>query len=93
MMRSNLVFPIFLALMSSAHAQVLPEYSGSWFNPNQDGHGINIEVIDAQRSIGFWYTYTQTGAPQWFLFDGANVDDRIEAIVVERVRTAVELCL
>jgi hypothetical protein len=81
MMRFNLVFLIFLLLKPTAHAQVLPEYSGSWFNPDQAGHGINIEVIDAQRSIGFWYTYTQTGASQWFLFDGANVDDRIEAIV------------
>lgn len=72
---------ILLCSWSSIGAQVLPEYSGSWYNRDQSGHGLNIEVIDEQRSIAYWYAYSFIGSPMWFLFDGVNVDNRVEATV------------
>lgn len=72
---------ILLFFCTSITAQILPEYSGSWYNRDQDGHGLNIEVIDEERTIAFWYTYSYYGSPIWFLFDGVNVDNRIEATV------------
>ena len=78
----KIYFPIVLLFFwSSISAQILPEYSGSWYNRDQDGHGLNIEVIDKQRTIAYWYTYNFSGSPTWFLFDGVNVDNRVEATV------------
>jgi len=78
----KILFPIILLLFwSSISAQVLPEHSGSWYNRDQDGHGLNIEVIDEERTIAYWYTYDFAGSPIWFLFDGVNVDNRVEATV------------
>lgn len=80
--RMKILFPVILLFFwSSISAQILPEYSGSWYNRDQDGHGLNIEVIDEERSIAYWYTYSFIGSPMWFLFDGVNVDNRIEATV------------
>ena len=78
----KIYFPIVLLFSwSSLGAQILPEYSGSWYNRDQDGHGLNIEVIDEERAIAYWYTYTFGGSPTWFLLDGVNVDNRVEATV------------
>ena len=76
-----LFLAILLFFCSNLSAQILPEYSGAWYNRDQDGHGLNIEVIDEQRSIAFWYTYSFTGSPMWFLFDGVNLENRVEATV------------
>ena len=40
-----------LFFWSSISAQILPEYSGSWYNRDQNGHGLSIEVIDDERTI------------------------------------------
>ena len=78
----KILFPIiFLFFCSSISAQILPEYSGSWYNPDQEGHGLSIEVIDEERTIAYWQTYDFYGSPIWFLLDGVNVDNRVEAVV------------
>jgi len=35
----------FVLLSHAAFSDIRPEYSGSWFNPDQSGHGFSIEVI------------------------------------------------
>jgi hypothetical protein len=72
---------ILLFCWSSISAQILPEYSGAWYNRDQAGHGLSIEVISDERTIAYWYTYDFAGTPMWFLFDGVNVDNRVEATV------------
>ncbi len=47
-------------------------YSGSWYNPDQDGHGIHVEVIDEERTIIYWFSYDLYGQPLWLLMDGMN---------------------
>ncbi|MCH9699200.1 MAG: hypothetical protein K0U68_13950 [Gammaproteobacteria bacterium] len=39
--------------------------SGSWFDQNNPGQGINIEVLSEQRILVYWYTYLN-GQPHWF---------------------------
>lgn len=68
---------IVLFLWSSIDAQIRPEYSGMWYNPDQDGHGLNLEVLDCCRSAGFWYMYDQNGRPYWLLLQGNNVGDEM----------------
>lgn len=64
-----LLFPFFFSL---AHADIRPEHSGAWYNPDQAGHGLSIQVLDDERSIAFWFAYTLDGAPMFLVIDGVN---------------------
>ena len=44
-----------------------PEFkTGLWYNPNRNGHGINLEKAD-NNLILVWYTYLPDGSPVWYL--------------------------
>src|SRR5210317_2285210 len=64
-----LLFPLFFSL---AHADVRPEHSGAWYNPEQSGHGLSIEVLDDERTIAFWFAYTLDGLPMFLEINGVN---------------------
>ncbi len=46
--------------------------SGSWFNLDQAGHGLNVEVLDETRTVVYWYTYHTDGTPMFLYMDGTN---------------------
>lgn len=76
----NLIFLLVgLLFTNSVIAQILPQYSGSWYNPNQVGQGLNIEVLSEERSIFYWFHYNADGEPMWFLGDGVNEGKQIRA--------------
>ena len=52
-----------LASATLAHAALPPGISGSWFNPQQSGHGVTIEVLDETRVHGGWNVYDPQGNP------------------------------
>lgn len=54
--------------------------TGAWYNPDQDGHGFNIEVIRENKSIFYWYVYNPDGTPTWLVGRGPHVDGRIEGV-------------
>jgi hypothetical protein len=64
-----LLFPFVFNL---AHADIRPEHSGAWYNPDQDGHGLSVQVLDDERTIAFWFAYTPDGAPMFLVIDGVN---------------------
>jgi len=64
-----LLLPLFL---TPAHADIRPEHSGAWYNPDQAGHGLSIQVLDDERTIAFWFAYTPDGLPMFLLIDGVN---------------------
>lgn len=73
----TLIVLLFVFLMSSTHAQIRNEYSGMWYNPEQNGHGLILEVIygrdgfSGQNSVhGFWFTYDYDGYPSWLEMQG-----------------------
>jgi hypothetical protein len=41
--------------------------SGSWYNPDQDGHGFIIQVLADSRVLVYWFTYDPSGNQVWFL--------------------------
>jgi hypothetical protein len=47
------------------------DLSGSWYNPDQSGHGLMVEILDDQRAVVAWYTYDAAGAPLWLFGEGA----------------------
>jgi hypothetical protein len=53
--------------------------SGNWFNPDQSGHGVQIEILDNARAVIAWYTYDGAGEPLWLFGVGTVRVDGIEA--------------
>jgi hypothetical protein len=64
----------FLLLPGGMTWAIGPETSGSWFNPQQDGHGFSIEYVvldDGTRTIlAYWYVYDADGNPLFMVGQG-----------------------
>jgi hypothetical protein len=44
-----------------------PGFTGSWFDPNQSGHGLMIEVLSDSRVLAMWFAFNPDGTQQsWF---------------------------
>ncbi|MEM9302881.1 MAG: S8 family serine peptidase, partial [Pseudomonadota bacterium] len=56
------------ATIESATESVDP-LPGLYFNPDRDGHGINLNTAGDQLVIE-WYTYLEDGTPTWYLAQG-----------------------
>lgn len=47
--------------------QINSSISGSWYNPDFDGQGWNIQVIADDLALAYWFSYDQTAGKQaWF---------------------------
>lgn len=51
--------------------------SGSFFNPNEAGSGINIEILEGNVANGYWYTYDLQGFQMWLLISGTIHENSI----------------
>ena len=65
---------------------VRPSWSGAWYNPDQSGHGISVEVLDDERTAFFWYTYDLDGNPVWLTARGVNNDIRWTGLFIPIIR-------
>jgi hypothetical protein len=77
-MRQLPVLVLFLAtsFFGIAQAQLTglkPEITGAWFNVDQDGHGFNVQALDEDTLLVFWYTYGPDGVSTFLL--GVVSDD------------------
>ena len=72
----KVIFTLLLALSTASVfgdiENIRPSWSGAWYNPDQSGHGISVEVLDDERTIFFWYTYDLDGKPVWLIAEGLN---------------------
>ena len=50
--------------------EVSRHMSGSWYNPDQDGHGLSVEVLADGRAVIYWYVYNPDGTPTFLLAEG-----------------------
>lgn len=71
-------------VLSNLKPKLDGRFSGSWYDPDTDGQGFNLEVLQ-QRGlvVGYWYTYTQTGELRWFIFNGNPVDDHVDITIYQ----------
>ncbi|UXI70181.1 hypothetical protein [Tahibacter amnicola] len=42
-----------------------PSISGNWYDPAQNGHGFQIEVLPGGVATAFWFTFDNAGNPVW----------------------------
>ncbi|HJU40602.1 MAG TPA: plastocyanin/azurin family copper-binding protein [Tahibacter sp.] len=54
-----------------------PSISGNWYDPAQNGHGFQLEMISDTVVTAFWFTFDNAGNPAWLVgsgtVDGARV--------------------
>ena len=64
-------------------------FSGTWYNPEQNGQGFNIEVAShpsgADQFVAFFYGYGDTGEHIWLLGSGFDIDG--DTATVDVIRT------
>ncbi|MDT8438601.1 MAG: hypothetical protein RQ729_06300 [Wenzhouxiangellaceae bacterium] len=57
-----------------------PGQTAAWFDPDRNGEGWQIEILDARRALGYWFTYDESGNPRWLLgvgdIEGLRIDFR-----------------
>ena len=79
--RASLVIGLCLlvcaGLAQSAGFAVQAAHTGSWFDPEQSGHGFLVEVLDEQRALVWWFTFDENGNQAWLGNVGSIFLDRI----------------
>lgn len=71
-----------------AAAPIDAHASGNWYNPDQSGHGLQIEVLDLSQAAVAWYTFDEQGNPLWLLGIGTIAGDTIRADLTAYAGTA-----
>ncbi len=56
---------------------ITPGHSSLWYDPDQNGHGINVYVLADSRILVMWYVFDNQGNPLWLL--GLGTHDGIKA--------------
>ena len=60
-------------------------HSALWYDPNQNGHGINVYMLKDQRILVIWYVYDNLGNPLWLL--GVGTHDGFKATLDVTINT------
>ena len=82
----SLIFVFSTASLFGDYANVRPSWSGAWYNPDQSGHGISVEILDDERTILFWYTYDLDGNPVWLVAQGVNSEIALTGLFIPHIR-------
>lgn len=72
---------LLFSLLPAMNPRLDQRFNGAWYDPDTDGQGFNLEVLENGAVVSFWYTYTQDGSQRWFLLQG-NVTDGEAAVTI-----------
>jgi hypothetical protein len=75
----------FSCLLPTAHAYVPAALSGTWYDPAQSGHGVQIIVGEDQRAALTWYTYGAQGG-QAYLVGAGSIEGRVLRVEAHATR-------
>jgi hypothetical protein len=59
-----LVFALFPVLAGAA--AISSGYSGMWYDPARSGEGLQLDILDADKAVVYWFTYDDSGKQRWF---------------------------
>jgi hypothetical protein len=77
----SLALSISLLLAFAAQAGLPPGITGAWYNPQQSGHGLSVEIIAPDHALVVWHTFNTAGQPMTLYMDGPISGRRIDATV------------
>jgi Tol biopolymer transport system component len=72
------------SVLSGQNPFAARNYSGTWYDPNQSGHGLFLDQLPDGRLVAWWFSFDPTGAQAWF--GGVGVINGTTA-VINMVRT------
>ncbi len=55
--------------------QIEAHHSGLWYNAEQNGHGLSVDVLPNNQMVIYWYTYDSQGNQIWLVGAGSYVDN------------------
>lgn len=55
----------------SAEISIHNFHTGLWYNTDQSGHGLSLEVLPDNRMAVYWYTYDSEGNQMWLAGTGS----------------------
>ena len=73
-----------LAAAATSVATIGAEFTGAWYDPAQNGHGIFIEVLPENRFFATWLTFDPSGAQAWLVGLGTYGGDTATLTAVEQ---------
>lgn len=58
-------------------------FTGAWYNPAEDGHGMFLEILPQNVMVAAWYMFTPAGQPVWIVGSGPITGNTaaVEAII------------
>jgi hypothetical protein len=81
-----LIFTLALTIANFAFA-IGPAYSGSWYNPEQSGHGFSLEYSVLNDGtplvVAYWYVYDSEGNPVFLIGMGEPEADNTATLEFE----------
>jgi len=67
---------LFLVAFNVSAIEINSKLSGSWYNPDQNGHGLNVATLDENLTLVYWYVYHTDGTPMFLITVGTNDGNR-----------------
>lgn len=52
--------------------EIQASHSALWYNPVEDGHGLNIYMLENNGIVAVWYIYDDAGNPLWLIGSGTH---------------------
>jgi hypothetical protein len=77
-----------LLLPCLAQARLPAGVSGTWFNPQQSGHGLTVDMLEDGRALVFWHAFDPDGRPLNLYIEARAEQDRLvgDAYATEGMR-------
>lgn len=66
-----------LAKATASGFSIVPAHTGQWYDPAQNGHGLNVEILPNDQALIIWYTYDNQGNQVWILGSGSHDGETI----------------
>ena len=75
-MKRLLVLLLLFAAFNVSAIEINSKLSGVWYKPSQDGHGLNVVILDESSTLIYWYVYHTDGTPMFLVTVGQNQGNR-----------------
>jgi plastocyanin len=62
---------------------ISPATSGSWYDPQQSGHGFLLQIAPGNVILVYWFVYTPDGSSQAWVLATGNYDPASNTVTVE----------
>ena len=78
----------YVNIVSSSNFSIDHSISGSWYDPQYDGQGWNIQLISPEKAIIYWFSYKPYGNHQGWFYAVGDVSGN--KIVFNQVRETLD---